>query len=180
MEGKLLQGTVVSDAKLATQVSKISHMSAKVSLSWLSLPVLLHAFLATLLSAVVFLGYHTIAGTPPLIAIEIHRVTGFILGVLLVARICVGTAAVSDAAAKVQAFNKACRTLAVLSSYVGETLTISAGAEVEKKAVAKFRFELVRLLNLAVYTYHLMLKGYKMSLPPQSLRVQGSKMETEV
>ena len=49
-------------------------------------------------------------------------------------------------------------------------LTVSAGAEIEKKAVTRFRYELVRLLNLAFYCYTLMLQGKKPSMVPSSLR----------
>ncbi|KAL1498756.1 hypothetical protein AB1Y20_014066 [Prymnesium parvum] len=181
MNGKLLSsGAVMSDDNLALQVSKVSSLSSKVSLSWLSTPVLVLSLLASVLSGIVYVSYDAAVGPPPLVGIDIHRVTGIVLGMLLLLRISLGTAAVATAASKVQSFNKACRTLAVLSSYVGETLTISAGAELEKKAVAKFRFELVRLLNLAVFSYHLMLKGLKMTIPPVSMRVEGSKMESEI
>jgi len=43
------------------------------------------------------------------------------------------------------------RTVAMLSSNVSETLTVSAGAELEKKATAKFRYELVMSLNISLY-----------------------------
>ena len=43
---------------------------------------------------------------------------------------------VQEAASYVQDFNKNCRQMAVLSSFVNETLTVSAAAEVEKKATA--------------------------------------------
>jgi hypothetical protein len=110
-----------------------------------------------------------------------HTLLGGVLGVLLVARIIMGLLRVQEAAAHVQTFNKTCRTIAVLSSFVGETLTVSAGAEIEKKATGKFRFELVRLLNLAFYSYQCMLSGMKMGLPPASLRAaEGSKIETEL
>jgi hypothetical protein len=66
----------------------------------------------------------------------------------------------------------------MLSCNVSETLTISAGADLEKKATAKFRYELVRLLNLAFYSYTLMLKGLKMVTPPASLiPLEGGVME---
>jgi len=182
MNGKLLEsGTTMSDELLASQVSKVSSLSAKASLSWLSIEVLLQSVVASALSGCVYVGYHYIRGGAPAIGINIHLVTGVVLGMLLVTRVSIGLSAVSEAVTKVQAFNKTCRTLAVLSSYVGETLTISAGAELEKKAVANFRYELVRLLNLAVFSYQLMLKGLKMTIPPASLRpAGGSKMEVEI
>lgn len=181
MHGKLLSpGSVMSDDILARQVKKVSSLSAKSSFGWLSFSVLLQALLAGALCAAVFVFYHTIETVPPSAGIEIHRISGFVLGVLLVTRIALSTVAVFEAVKKVQAFSKACRTLAVLSSYVNETLTISAGAELEKKAVRKFRYELVRLLNMAVYSYHLMLKGLKLTVLPPSLRAEGAKMESEV
>merc|ERR1711998_562193 len=179
--GKLLEsGTVMSAESLKSQVSKVSDLSAKASLSWLSIEVILWSSLASIISGVVYVYMYATGDNPPLISINIHVVTGIVLGVLLVTRISLGLTAVSEATAKVQAFSKACRTLAILSSYVGETLTISAGAELEKKAVAKFRYELVRLLNLSVFSYHLMLKGLKMTIPPASLRSAGTKMEVEI
>eukprot|EP00966_Prymnesium_polylepis_P074338 1725358-Prymnesium_polylepis.1 len=181
MNGKLLEdGTTMSDENLAKQVTKVSKLSDKASLSWVSVEVVLQSLVASAISGSVYTGYRMLETGPPTIGTVIHTVTGLVLGVLLVTRITIGLSAVSEAAATVQAFHKACRTLAVLTSYVGETLTISAGAELEKKAVANFRYELVRLLNLAVFSYQLMLHGQKMTLPPATLRAAGGKMEVEV
>jgi len=181
MNGKLLEdGTTMSDENLAKQVTKVSKLSDKASLSWVSVEVVLQSLVASAISGSVYTGYRMLETGPPTIGTVIHTVTGLVLGVLLVTRITIGLSAVSEAAATVQAFHKACRTLAVLTSYVGETLTISAGAELEKKAVANFRYELVRLLNLAVFSYQLMLHGQKMTLPPATLRAAGGKMEVEI
>lgn len=79
---------------------------------------------------------------------------------------------------QVISFASGLRTVAMLSCNVSEKLTISAGADLEKKATAKFRYELVRLLNLAFYSYTLMLKGFKLVTPPASLvPLEGGVME---
>ena len=54
-----------------------------------------------------------------------------------------------------------------------------AGAEIEKKAVTKYRFELVRLLNLAFYCYSLMLQGMRLAVPPTSCAPRGSSAAWE-
>jgi len=179
MNGSLLEkGAVASDEALEETVGKVSKLSGKAALSWVSPDVLSHSLLAMVVSGTIYVPYHLASGGAPTMGKTLHTITGVVLGFLLIARIVVGLYAVSDAAHKVQAFSKACRSLAVLTSFVGETLTISAGAELEKKAVAKFRYELVRLLNLAVFTYHCMLKGLKMTSPPPSLK--GGKNEAEI
>ena len=49
------------------------------------------------------------------------------------------------------------------------------------QATTKFRYELVRLLNLSFYCYTLMLKGLKLVTPPASLiPLEGGVMEAEV
>ena len=69
----------------------------------------------------------------------------------------------------------------MLSVSVGETLTISAAAEVEKKATSRFRYELVRLLNMSFFCYTLMLQGMKLAVPPTSLRAtEDTKLESEI
>ena len=180
MNGSLLQkGTSKSDTNLQEQVNKTSRLSSKVALSWVSPYVLTNTLLAMVVSGSIYVLNHLAsnAGVPTM-GKNLHQITGTVLGFLLVARIVLGLNAVSEAAAKVQAFNKACRTLAVISSFVAETMTISAGAELEKKAVTKFRYELVRLLNLSVFTYHLMLEGKRIEVPPPALK--GGKNEAEV
>jgi hypothetical protein len=99
---------------------------------------------------------------------------------LLVSRVVAGIVRIQEASTSVQTFGKACRSVAVLSSFVTETLTGSAGAEVEKGAITKFRFELVRLLNLAFNHYVQMLQGNKLAVPPSSLRAADHKAEAEI
>ncbi|EOD23248.1 hypothetical protein EMIHUDRAFT_444211 [Emiliania huxleyi CCMP1516] len=104
-----------------------------------------------------------------------------VLGVILVARIVNGSQQATSAAGSVIAFASTLRTVAMLSCNVSETLTINAGADHEKKATTKFRYELVRLLNLSFYCYTLMLKGLKLVTPPASLiPLEGGVMEAEV
>lgn len=119
------------------------------------------------------------AATPKL-GTNFHMLTGTILGVLLVARLALGVQRVEAASTQVQSFNKACRSLAVMSSMVTETITISAGAEQEKNAVDHFRRELVRLLNLGFYCYQLSLKGLKLASPPEALRSRHDKSEADM
>jgi len=181
--GKLLEaGTTKSDDAMIATVSKTQVLAGKASLSWVSTDVLVNSVLATAVSGTVYAGYHNFTGgaAPPIVGINIHLVTGFALGLLLVTRISLGMVAVKEAYASLQDFNKACRTLVVTSSHVAETLTISAGAELEKKAVANFRYELVRLLNLAVFSNHLMLKGLKMASLPKALLPSSGSSEAEV
>ena len=53
-----------------------------------------------------------------------HGVIGIVLGMLLVARVVLGSMRLSEAAANVTAFNKSLRTIAVLSNTVSDALTI--------------------------------------------------------
>ena len=172
----LERGAFTRDDALKEQIKTYS-LSSKASLSWLSPYVISHTLVAMAVSATIYAAYHVVGNDVPALGKNLHILTGSVLGILLIARIVLGLQSVSEAAAKVQAFNKTCRNLVVLSSYVGETLTISAGAELEKKAVARFRYELVRLLNLSNFTYHLMLKGLRMTVPPAALK--GGKNEAE-
>lgn len=163
-----------SKAKIATKVN------GKL-LAWLSLDMLLQTAASTLLSATVYLG-HTYMEFPLSEGVNgrPHMITGLILGMLLVARVVIGVTRKYEGVAQVMAFLKGCRTLAVLSCSVAETLTISAAAEVEKKAVQRFRYELGRQLNLAFYCYSLMLQGLKLAVPPTSLRSTDGKQEAEI
>lgn len=186
----LEQGKIAVDIELASQLEETKTRTLSKGLSWASQTVVLHAIATSVLTAVLFLGmprWPGIFGSPTAEASKAsffaHGVIGIVLGMLLVARVVLGSMRLSEAAANVTAFNKSLRTIAVLSNTVSDALTISAGAELEKKATAKFRYELVRLLNLAFYCYQLMLKGLKLRAPPASLvsnSRDGGKIEAEV
>ena len=91
-----------------------------------------------------------------------------------------GLTRVQAASKCAQDFNKTCRQFAVLSTFVVETLTVSSGAQSEKKATAAFRYEAVRLLNLAYYSYQLMVQGKKLALAPSALRPKsGGSAESQ-
>ena len=110
----------------------------------------------------------------------VHAADGILLGILLIARVVMGAYLVNAATSNVYKFT-ACRSLAVHSTSVTEPLTVAAGAEIEKKAVSKFRYELVRLLNLAFYCYSLTLQGMRLAVPPTPLRAgKDAKSEDEV
>lgn len=149
--------------------------------AWLSMDVVLQTVASTLVSATVYLAhsYYSfplsdgVTSTP-------HMLTGAVLGVLLVSRVVVGVMRKNEGVAQVANYAGICRSLAVLSCSVSETLTISAAAETENKAVKRFRYELVRLLNLSFYCYTLMLQGMKLAVPPTSLRSADGKQEAEV
>ena len=141
-----------------------------------------HVTAATTLSAVVyvshsFLGYPLSNGA----FLTAHVLFGTILGMLLSARLVLGLVRVQQASKAMQDFNKTCRQLVVLSTVVRETLTVSAGAESEKKATAHFRHELVRLLNLGFYSFQLMVHGMKLCVAPSSLKPRdGGKLESQL
>jgi hypothetical protein len=110
-----------------------------------------------------------------------HALLGTVLGVLLTVRVYLGLQRVATVAKAIQDFAKTCRQIAVLSTFVGETLTVSAGAEIEKNATTKFRYDLVRLLNLSYYSFQLMLNGMKLCVAPSSLKpAAGGNLETDV
>jgi hypothetical protein len=156
--------------------------AAKLSLAWVTSEMVCQTAGATLVSGAVYVShsYYKFPVTEG-ISGNAHLLTGVILGILLVSRVVLGLNKMYEAAAQVQAFNRSCRTIAVLSTAVNEGITGSAGAEIEKKATSRFRFELVRLLNLAFYCYQLMLQGLKLYVPPTALRSpDGSKLEGEV
>ena len=158
---KLLGGDVRSDAELLRQQQKVKGASVRFSLKWVSSDVVVHALVSAILTGSTYVLMHFDAAAPAHepsgVNQSVHLMTGMILGMLLVARVVVGSMRASEAAAQVVNFNKSCRSLAILSTFVTESLTIQAGAELEKRATSKFRYELVRLLNLSFYTYQLML-----------------------
>lgn len=179
--GKLLEDSVVlSDAKLTASTEKMSKKAAKQYLKFISAAMLGQSAVATGIAVAVYISHASlqfpVSGD---VLRMVHLITGGTLGLLLTARIVMGVYLTSVATTNLYAFIKACRSLAVLSSSVSETLTVSAGAEIEKKAVLKFRYELVRLLNLGFYCYTLMLQGKRLAVPPSSLRASESSKATD-
>ena len=148
----------------------MANRESYLQLSWVSSQMICQTAIATLISGVVYVGHSSwkfpitegVSGNA-------HLITGIILGFLLVARVALGVSLTHTAAAQVQAFAKSCRGTAVLSVCVNETLTLAAAGEIEAKAASRFRYELVRLLNLAFHCYTLMLQGLKLYVPPTSL-----------
>lgn len=167
------------DSELQNQVAAVSALTAKISFAWISSVVLFNSVLASVFSCAVFTFYtSTVGSEEPTITTMPHMILGIVLGLLLVARVAVGTSKAAEVLSQILAFDKSLRTIAVFSTYVNETLTIASGAELEKKAVMNFRYELVRLLNLCKFCYNLDLKGMKIDDPPETLG--GSKMEMKV
>jgi len=78
-----------------------------------------------------------------------HEIIGLVLGVYLVLRLAMAVNVYQQTKAAVGAFHSACVTIAITSAHVQEALTISAGAEHEKKGIAHFRAELARLLGFS-------------------------------
>ena len=151
-------------------------------LSFISPSMLFQSAVATGIAGSVYIGHASLKF--PMtegVARMVHVVTGILLGILLIARVVMGAYLVNAATSNVYKFTKACRSLAVHSTSVTEPLTVAAGAEIEKKAVSKFRYELVRLLNLAFYCYSLTLQGMRLAVPPTPLRAgKDAKSEDEV
>jgi predicted membrane chloride channel (bestrophin family) len=177
----LVTADLRSDDELQRQQAKVKSASVRFWLKWINADVIVHALMSAIVTGAIYVGIHFMElHESPTISLAAHLVTGLVLGMLLVARVVVGSQRASEAAAQVVNFNKSCRTLAVLSTFVTETLTISAGAEREKGATSNFRYELVRLLNLSFYTYQLMIKGLKLKTPPKALRATGGDVESEV
>jgi hypothetical protein len=182
MSAPLLGSVVLSDANLKKAQAKVEAAASKVSFSWITAEMVTHVILSTGLAAGVYV-VHSIIAYPLSTGafMKNHLLLGVVLGLLLVGRIILGTSRVQTVASHVQQFTKSCRQMAVLSTFVAETLTVSAGAEMEKKAIGKFRFELVRLLNMAFYCFTLMLEGQKLAVPPSSLqRPDGSMQEMNI
>jgi len=88
-----------------------------------------------------------------------HTVIAIVLGIYLVARLCVAVYHYAQAKAAVGAFYSACVTIAISSTHVQEALTISAGAEHEKKGIAYFRAELARLLGFSARCFNHAIRG---------------------
>ena len=179
--GKLLDSVVLSDAGLMEAQAKMSTKASKQFLAFISPDMMVQTVIATSISAAVYVG-HSYVQFPITegVARMVHIVTGLLLGILLTARVILGVYMTFTATRQVYAFTNACRSIAVLSTAVNETLTVSAGAELEKKAVSKFRYELVRLLNLSFYCYTLMLQGMRLAVPPSTLRTVSGNAEDEL
>ena len=179
----LLDQVVMSDASLTRKKTKMEAMANRFALHWVTAEALWSTAVATGISAIVYAAHWhlDLEMTVGVFGSAAHTLTGVVLGMLLVSRVVLGIIYVHNLGACVQDFHSRCRIVAVLSCTVSDTLTISAGAENEKKAATRFRFELVRLLNLSFYCYDLMLQGMKLAVPPTSLRApEGSELEGEV
>lgn len=178
--GMVSDGTSTADTELQAQQASISAMSLRTSFQWLTCHSVGHTFLATVATG----GLYVLAqqfiepSEIPEPSLLPHLLVGILLGLLLVVCTFVGSQRITQAATQVIMFSKCCRTLSLLAAGVSENLTISAGADLEKKALATFRYELVRYLNLAFYCYSLMLRGLKMQEAPSTLA--GQKMEQHV
>jgi predicted membrane chloride channel (bestrophin family) len=179
MSQPLLESVVLSDASLAKKPVKMSAAESMMPLSWISAEMAFHVSASTFLAAVVYVA-HSFVGYPISSGafLQMHGLLGAILGFLLVGRVVLGLQRVSRASKLVSDFNKTCTQMAVLSTFVVETLTVSAGAEIEKAATSTFKHEVVRLLNVAFYCYTLMLNGMKLFMPPSSLK--SGKRESEI
>jgi len=181
MSAPLLDSVVLSDATLTKAQAGMESVSTRLSLSWVTPEMVIHVLASTAVAAFAYVS-HSFYGYPLSSGafLNAHTLLGIVLGVLLTMRVVLGLQRVQAAAAAVQNFAKTCRQIAVLSTFVGETLTVSAGAEVEKKATTKFRYDLVRLLNLSYYSFQLMLNGMKLCVAPTSLKPrEGGKLEQE-
>ncbi len=181
MDTTLLLGDakVSPDPALAKQLKSTLRLALAAALKWLSFEALAHATLAALATGSTYILVQTMLPFEPVVSIVPHALTGLLLGALLVARVVLGSYQAAAAAQLVVAFANRLRSLAVLAAYVSETFTVAAGAELEKRATANFRYELVRLLNLAFYCYALMLKGLKLMAPPASLLPPKGGKESE-
>jgi len=170
-EGALLK----IDDDLIAATAKVEKASDRIIFRWLSLEALGHTLLATLLAGAVNIAT---AGTDfnqsATITLLPHAVTGVVLGLMLTTRILLGSSRAFEAGALLPKFCQSCRTMAVLATHVSETLTIPAGAAMEKAATAGFRYELVRHLNLAWYLFKAMLMDVKVNEAPLALRAQKS------
>jgi hypothetical protein len=182
VNGKLLDSVVLSDTTIGAAQAKMSSKAAAMYLSFITPTMVLQSAISTAIAGVVYIS-HSYVGFPigGEVLRMVHVVVGVLLGLLLTARVVVGVYLKISATSQLYAFTKSCRSLAVLSTMVSETLTSSAGAEAEKKGIAKFKYELVRLLNLAFYCYSLMLQGMRLAVPPSTLRASEiAKLEGEI
>jgi predicted membrane chloride channel (bestrophin family) len=88
-----------------------------------------------------------------------HTVLAIVLGMVLVLRLAYALHQFSVAKAALCSFYAAASTIAICGSHVSEALTISAGAEHEKKGIFHFRSELARLLGFGVRCMTTAIKG---------------------
>jgi len=171
------------DPELQVQKSAIDKLTRDLSLKWVSAEVVGHSLLASSLSCAVFVlcSQHTTHPHEPVVSAMPHLIVGTLLGFLLVLRVMIGVMKAGEVMGLITSYNKSLRTIAVFSTYVNETLVVSTGAELEKKSVANFRYELDRLLNLSNFCYTLMVKGLKMEEPPDALLpAEGGALEARV
>lgn len=170
-----------SDDSLVTAVAKVEKASDRIIFRWLSAEVFGHSILATALASGVYVFDATLnAKMFAEITLTPHAMTGIVLGLLLAIRIFIGSSRAYEAGALLTKFCQSCRTMAVLATHVSETLTISAGAAMEKSATAEFRYELVRLLNLAWYLFKAMLMDVTVVEAPPALRAKKSGIEAQL
>jgi predicted membrane chloride channel (bestrophin family) len=168
---------------LLAQKALTTKLTNDLSLKWVSAAVIGHAFLASVVSCAVFVvcSQHITPSHEPVVSAMPHLIIGLLLGFLLVLRVMIGVMKAGEVMGLITSYNKSLRTIAVFSTYVNETLVGSTGAELEKKSVATFRYELSRLLNLANFCYTLMIKGLKMEEPPDALLpMEGAALEVKV
>ena len=169
------------DPELVLQTSAINKLSRDLSLKWVSAEVIAHSVFASTLCCAVFLLCSQYITQEPVVSAMPHLIIGMLLGLLLVLRVVIGVIKAGEVMHLIASYNKSLRTIAVFATYVNETLVASTGAELEKKSVAKFRYELDRLLNLSNFCYTLMVKGLKMEEPPESLLpAEGGALEVRV
>ncbi|KAJ1618309.1 hypothetical protein T492DRAFT_1093492 [Pavlovales sp. CCMP2436] len=89
----------------------------------------------------------------------VHTVLAIVLGLFLVLRLAHAMYQYSVCKAAICNFYAAAATLAITASFVTEALTISAGAEHEKKGMSNFRTELARTLGFAARCVSHAIKG---------------------
>jgi predicted membrane chloride channel (bestrophin family) len=161
------EGSVLS---LSTgEADKVARLSDRIIFRWITAEVISHSVTAVLLTGGVYLLDEYFANENPTVTIVPHTITGFVLGLLLVCRVVMGSNHAYEAGSLLTKFCRSLRTISLYSTYVTETDTISSGAELEKRGVADFRYDLVRLLNLAWAYYKAMLNESKVEKPPPSL-----------
>jgi predicted membrane chloride channel (bestrophin family) len=96
----------------------------------------------------------------------VHMVLAVVLGFFLLVRIAFALYQYALVKSALVSFYAAASTIAITSSHVSEALTISAGAEHEKKGLTSFRSELGRLLSFSVRCLHHSLKGEPVAKDP--------------
>ena len=132
------------DPELVLQTSAINKLSRDLSLKWVSAEVIAHSVFASALCCAVFLLCSQYITHEPVVSAMPHLIIGMLLGLLLVLRVVIGVIKAGEVMHLIASYNKSLRTIAVFATYVNETLVASTGAELEKKSVAKFRYELDR------------------------------------